>query len=641
MDRNTIIGFILIFVVFLGFSYLNRPTPEQLEAQKHYQDSIAQTLIDLANEQQRAEYLRDQGSLSPEVAENDSVRQSRMYAKYGDFAGSANGEEELTTLENGLMKLQFSNKGGRIYSVELKNFKDYERNPLVIFEGKESDFNVTLITTNNRVINTRELFFEVKEQNPLGMTLSLRAREDASLDFVYTLHPDDYMVDFNVVSNNLGGYLSSSTSGMDFEWTQKIRQQERGRAFADRYARLSYKYLSDDVEQLRESKDDAKNIANKLKWIGYKDQFFSSVLIARESFEATQLISRHYKEGKYLKEYTATTGVPYDPKQNSVTALNFYFGPNDYKLLQSYDRDKFAGQDLQLEKLVPLGWWLFRYVNKWIIIPIFDWLTSWCGSLGIAILLLTLIVKFCLFPLMYKSFISSAKMRVLKPQIAAITEKYPGQDNAMTRQQKTMELYNQVGINPMAGCLPMLLQMPILLALFMFFPSAIELRQQSFLWADDLSTYDSLIHWNTYIPFVSKYFGNHISIFCLLMSAVQIINTKYMMEQQGTAGSEQMPGMKFMMYSMPLFMFFILNSYPAGLNYYYLVSTLIAILQTVAFRFFIDEEKLLAKLEANKKNQKVKKKSGFMQRLEEAQRRQQALLKEQQKQQQKGGKGRR
>ena len=310
--------------------------------------------------------------------------------------------------------------------------------------------------------------------------------------------------------------------------------------------------------------------------------------------------------------------------------MNFYFGPNDYKLLKNYDKTKFERQNLQMEKLVPLGWWLFREVNKWVILPIFDWLTGWCSSLGIAILLLTLIVKICLFPLMYKSFMSSAKMRVLKPQIAAITEKYPGQDNAMTRQQKTMELYNQVGINPMAGCLPMLLQMPILLALFMFFPSAIELRQESFLWASDLSTYDSLVHWDATIPFISKFLGNHISLFCLLFSLVTVLNTKFTMDQQ-SAGTEQMPGMKLMMYTMPIFMFFVLNSYPAGLNYYYLVSTLISIIQMIAFRYFVDDERVLAKLEANKKKGKTKKKSGFMQRLEEAQRQQQALLKEQQK----------
>jgi YidC/Oxa1 family membrane protein insertase len=423
----------------------------------------------------------------------------------------------------------------------------------------------------------------------------------------------------------------SQVRTLDIQWSQKIRQQEKGRKYEDRYAYLTYKYLSDDVEHLRENKDDVKNISNKVKWIGYKDQFFSSVLIAEKSFESTKLESKYFSEGNYLKEYSSSASVPFINNSSESLKFNYYFGPNDYSLLKNYDKTKFEGQNLELEKLVPLGWSLFRYVNKWIIIPVFGWLTGWCGNLGLAIFLLTLIVKIVLFPLLYKSFMSSAKMRVLRPQIEQITAKYPGSENAMTRQQKNMELYRQVGVNPMAGCLPMLLQMPILFALFMFFPSAIELRQQSFLWANDLSTYDAVIHWEAYIPLVSPYFGNHISLFCLLMTIVNIVYTKYNMEQTNT-GQEQMPGMKVMMYIMPLFMLVFLNSYPAGLNYYYFISTLITVMQTIAFRFFLNEDKLLAKLEANKSKAKpAKKKSGFMARLEEAQRKQQAMLREQQK----------
>ena len=636
MDRNTIIGLILILVVLFGFSYLNRPSQEQIEAQKHYQDSINMVrLAEQLAEQQAAnsEFQTDQSFLS---AENDSAQDLRLQSKYGDFHQAALGEEKWITLENELMSLQISTKGGRVYSAKLKEFTDYKNNILTLFDGNESDFNATLVTNNNRVVDTRDLYFQVKSKTNSSLTLRLETENGSSLDFIYNIHPDDYMVDFQIVPNNLSQVLSSSTSGLDLAWRQKIKQQEKGRQFEERYARLSFKYLSDDdVEQLSESKDDSKNLTDKVKWIGYKDQFFSSVLIAQESFEATQLTSSYLqKNGGYLKEYSTITSVNFDPKQNKPVLFNYYFGPNDYKLLKDYDKTKFVGQDLQLEKLVPLGWWLFREINKYLIIPIFNWLTDWVTSLGLAIFLLTLIVKVCLFPLMYKSLMSSAKMRVLKPQIAAIAEKHPGQENAMTRQQKTMELYRQVGINPVAGCLPMLLQMPIFLALFWFFPTAIELRHQSFLWADDLSTYDSILHWDTHIPFISTYFGNHISIFCLLMSVVQVINTKYTMEQQ-SGGSEQMPGMKLMMYTMPLFMFFILNSYPAGLNYYYLVSTLITILLNAGFRFFIKEDLIQAKLEAYKNNPKVKKKSGFMQRLEEAQRKQQALLKEQQKKQNK------
>ena len=631
MDRNTIIGFILIILVLIGFSYLNRPSKEQLEAQRRYQDSIANIVKSQTEEQQTA----TQQQTETQKAESDSLKQASIADKFGDFAGALQGTEDFITLENDLLIVKISTKGGRVHSVQLKKYTDYEKNPLILFKDDESKFSITLVTNNNRVVETGDLFFEAMNISPLETTLRLKAG-DASIDYVYHLHPDDYMVDFTIIPHNLQNYLAAGTNSLDINWSQKMRQLEKGRKYEENYTRLTYKYFSDDVEQMSSAKNDSKTITNKLKWIGYKDQFFSSVLIAQEGFTSSQLESLLLQDDNYLKSYATTTSLDFEPKLDNPIALNFYFGPNDYNLLKSYDKTKFAGQDLQLEKLVPLGWSLFRYINKWIIIPIFDWLTSWITSIGLAILLLTLIIKTALFPLVYKSFMSSAKMRVMKPQIEEITSKYPGQENAMTRQQKTMELYRQVGINPMSGCLPMLLQMPFFLALFMFFPSAIELRHQSFLWAPDLSTYDAVIKWNTNIPFVTQYFGNHISLFCLLMTIVNIIYTKYNMEQTST-GSEQMPGMKVMMYIMPLFMLIFLNSYPAGLNYYYFISTLITIIQTLVFRYFLNEEALLAKLEANKKNPAKKKSGGgFMARLEEAQRKQQAMLKEQQKQNRKG-----
>ena len=634
MDKNTIIGFILIILVLFGFFFLNRPSQEQIEAQRRYQDSIATVLQSQVEEQQAAAIRKQAEEIGNHENDSDSVRQARLAAKFGDFAHASQGTEKFITLENDLLTLQLATKGGRIYSAQLKNYTDYQDKPLILFEGDESDFSATLVTTNNRIVNTGDLFFEVLNISPLQTTFRLKAGEDAYIDYIYNLHPDDYMVDFSIVPHNLQDYIASGTNSLDITWMQKIRQQEKGRKYEEQYARLTYKYVSDDVEQLQNTRDDAKTITNRLKWIGYKDQFFSSALIAKENFSSCQLESNYLSDEKYLKKYALTAGVEFDPKAEKPIVLNFYFGPNDYNLLKSYDKTKFEGQNLQLEQLVPLGWSLFRYINKWIIIPIFDWLTSWISSIGLAILILTLIIKTVLFPLVYKSFMSSAKMRVMKPQIEAVTSKYPGQENAMTRQQKTMELYRQVGINPMSGCLPMLLQMPFLLALFMFFPSAIELRHQGFLWANDLSTYDAVIRWDAYVPLVTPYFGNHISIFCLLMTIVNVIYTKYNMEQAGT-GQEQMPGMKTMMYIMPVFMLVFLNSYPAGLNYYYFVSTLITILQTILFRYFLNEEALLAKLEANKKNP-PKKKSGFMARLEEAQRKQQTMLREQQKQRNKG-----
>jgi len=634
MDRNTIIGFILIILVIIGFSYFNRPSKEQIEAQRRYQDSIEKVRQAQIDEQQAAAIQQEVEEIKILETNSDSIKQTHNFAKFGNFAEAAQGTEEFITLENEFLIMKITTKGGRIYSIQLKNYTDYLKNPLILFQGDESTFSITVETNNNRIFNTDELFFEAMNISPLETTLRLKAGDGAGFDFVYRLHPDDYLVDFNIVPNNIQDYIKSGTNSLYINWDQKMRQMEEGRKFEEQYTRLTYKYQSDNVEQLSNTKDDSKSITNKLKWIGFKDQFFSSTLIAEESFIATQLESKYLQDDAYLKKYSSIASVDFDPKLEKSINFHFYFGPNDYNMLRRYDKTKFEGQNIQLEQLVPLGWSLFRYINKWIIIPIFDWLTTWT-SIGIAILLLTLIIKMGLFPLVYKSFMSSAKMRVMKPQIEAITSKYPGQENAMARQQKTMELYRQVGINPMSGCLPMLLQMPFFLALFWFFPTAIELRHQSFLWAPDLSTYDAIIKWDANIPLVTQYFGNHVSIFCLLMTIANIFYTKYNMEQAGT-GQEQMPGMKMMMYIMPVFMLVFLNSYPAGLNYYYFISSLITILQTILFRYFLNEDALLAKLEANKKNPPKKKSGGFMARLEEAQRKQQAMLKEQQKQKNRG-----
>jgi YidC/Oxa1 family membrane protein insertase len=500
----------------------------------------------------------------------------------------------------------------------------------MLFDKDESSFGLTLSTLNNRVVNTENLYFEAIPSNTdsLSLTMRLHAGEGKYLDYVYTLLPDDYLLDFKIVSHGMDSVLSLNTQSLPFQWIQKIRQQELGRKFEDQRTQIYYKYSAEDVDYLSESREESKSISNRLKWIGYKDQYFSTVLIAEQNFESSILESKLFASGKYTKEFKTGAEIAFDIKGVQPTSFTCYLGPNKYKLLKAYDDKQFKGENMQLEKLVPLGLSLFRFVNRVIIIPVFDFFTSFCGSLGVAIFLLTLIIKIALFPLTYKSLLSSAKMRVLKPQVEEITAKYPGQENMMTRQQKTMELYRRAGASPMSGCLPMLLQMPFWLALFMFFPSAIELRHESFLWAKDLSTYDAILSWDTYIPLVTPYFGNHISLFCLLMTITNIVYTKFNMEQ-ANAGQQQMPGMKVMMYFMPVIMLIFLNQYPAGLNYYYFVSTLITILLTIAFRYSLNEEKLLLKLEENKK--KPVKKSGFMARLEEAQKKQQAAMRQQAK----------
>lgn len=632
MDKNTLIGFLLIGIVLLAFSWLNQPSPEQLEARRRYQDSIAK--IEYA-QQQALQKQENKSTEAEEAAADlpDSVRVARLQESYGAFAEAMVGTDEVTVLENELVELRLSNKGGRVCYARLKEYDTYNAQPLVLFEGDESKFDFTLVTATNRVLNTGDLYFTpVKGDDPNTVIMRLNTGEGSHLDFTYTLKPDDYMLEYSVRGVGLNGVLAPSTNALDLVWEQDIRQQEKGRKFEERYVALYYKFMADDVEHLSESKSESKQVSNRLKWIGYKDMFFSTVLIAGEGFEATTFDSKVVESGDILKRFKTTTSVPFDLQGKEATNFRFYFGPNKFALLKSYDKGVSSDDQLDLEKLVPLGWGIFRWVNQYFVIPLFDFLGKFIHNYGLLIFLMTLIVKIVLFPLTYKSYMSSAKMRVLRPQVEEINAKYPGQDKAVERQKATMELYSRAGASPMSGCLPMLLQMPILVALFMFFPSAIELRHQSFLWAHDLSTYDAIVSWHKYIPIITPYFGNHISLFCLLMTITNVIYTKYNMEMTNT-GQQQMPGMKAMMYMMPLMFLVFFNQYASGLTYYYFISTLITIVQTLIFRYTINEDKLLAKLEANKR--KPVKKSGFMKRLEEAQRAQQEQLRKQEQQKKK------
>ena len=425
----------------------------------------------------------------------------------------------------------------------------------------------------------------------------------------------------------MGRHLAPNTSYVNMFWEQTMRRQERGKVFEERYSNLYYKFVADDVDYLSASGDAKETFTNRLKWIGYKNQFFSSVLISRDGFGASVLDSRFLKNDPlYLKKFRSEAEVAFNLANANPASFDFFLGPNSYPLLT--DIDKELGGDLELTQLVPLGMSVFRWVNKFLVIPTFSFLSKFISNYGIIILLLTIFIKMILMPFTYKSYISQAKMKTLRPEIQEINAKYPGQDNAMQRQKATMELYGKAGINPMGGCLPMVLQMPILFAMFQFFPSSIELRGESFLWAHDLSSYDSIFSWDAYIPIITPYFGNHISLFCLLMTVTNIIYTR--LNMANSAGQEQMPGMKIMMYGMPLMFLFIFNNYAAGLSYYYFISTLITIGQTYLFRLFIDENKLKTEMLANAKN--PKKKTGFMARLEEAQRLQQEQVKRQQQQ---------
>ena len=453
--------------------------------------------------------------------------------------------------------------------------------------------------------------------------MRLQADSASYIDFTYAMHPDTYLVDFTIQAVNMDGKLASSNKTVDIEWNQRARQIERGYEYENRLSELTYKIKDEGTDYLSASKDDDESIAEKLDWIAFKNQFFSAVLLSDAGFEKTRLTSRMEQQGSgYLKDYSAEMNTAFDPTGQTPTQLYLYLGPNHYKTLSALDKGR--DQKWELNKLVYLGWPLIRWVNKLFTINIFDWLSGWGLSMGVVLLLMTLIVKIVIFPATWKTYISSAKMRVLKPKVEEINEKYPKQEDAMKKQQEIMTLYSLYGVSPMGGCLPLLIQMPILIALFMFIPSAIELRGQSFLWADDLSTYDNVIHF----PFSIPLLGNHISLFCLLMTVTTILNTVYMMKQQDTGANPQMAAMKWMSYLMPIMFLFILNNYPSGLNYYYFLSTLISVVTTLVLKKMTNEEKLLAQLEANKKDPKQMKKSTFAARLEAMQKQQEELMKQ-------------
>ncbi|MGL5318224.1 MAG: membrane protein insertase YidC [Bacteroidales bacterium] len=627
MDKNTIIGLLLIGAILIGFNWLNRPTPEQLAEMKRMQDSIA-----LVENTQQKEMKQEIATLNraSDLTGKDS---SRIAGQFGVFAPLTAGNEEFTTLDNGVLKLTLTNKGGRIYSAELNDYRSHDSLPLTLFKGADADYSFTFETRSGQKINTNELYFS-PIQGKDRITMRASVGTDQYIDFVYSVTPDNYMVDFAIETKNLSSVLAPNARSLEMYWYEKLKQQEKGRKFEQRYANINYKLKGDDaVETLSESANDSKQVEGKAHWIGYTDQFFSTIWISEQGFSSVSLKSAVLdKSVDYLKEYEGVSEVNFDPTGAEATKLSIYLGPNHYPTLRSFDKDRYTEDQLHLDRVIPLGWGIFRWINKWLVIPVFNFLDNFIGSYGIIILLLTLFIKMILFPFTYKSYKSTAKMRVLRPQVEEINKKYPGQENAMERQRATMELYSRVGASPMGGCLPMLLQMPILFAMFSFFPASIELRQKSFLWATDLSSYDAVITWSEQIPLISTYFGNHLSLFCLLMTITNIVYTKFNMDQTNT-GQEQMPGMKAMMYVMPLMFLFIFNEYAAGLSYYYFISTLITIIQTLAFRKFVNEEKILAQLHANAK--KPKKKSGFMARLEEAQRQQQQAMRDKQ---QKGNK---
>lgn len=692
MDKNSIIGLLLMGLIIFGFTYINRPSPEELERQRIEREQM---------EAKEAEKSADPGALkfdsitSAEVATiKSTVRELGVtdtvsgvstlkldkvdlrlsadgeltgtvdadgrvvpvadiisngsalpvtvgvpatanlrkalatVARYRGFARHITGDSTTVKLENKVLSLELSNKGGVISRATLRDYDSYDSTKVALLSPETDLYSFTLTSANQR-FETREFYFNPVQLSDSCVLMQLDLGDGAKWGIRYTLPADGYLVKVDIVQEGMQSIIPTSVASMDFTWHQKMRRNEAGRVFEERNSALYYMYIDGDVDNLSESGDDSKEITQRLKWISCKNQFFSAVMMAQTNFSGGNLSSTELKDNPdFIKEMNFDMTLEYSASAANPASFVMYLGPNSYPVMSSLEKEIFPDENMHLTKLIPLGWPIFRWINTLIIIPVFTILGSFISNYGIIILLLTIFIKIILFPFTYKSLMSQARMRLLAPESKAINDKYPGNENAMKRQQETMALYSRAGANPLSGCLPMLLQMPILVAMFWFFPSAIELRGESFLWAKDLSAPDAIISWTTNIPFISSTFGNHISLFCLLMTITNIIYTRVTMQTQNSSG---MPGMKWMMYLMPVMFLFIFNNYAAGLSYYYFLSLLITIVQTYIFRKVVSEEKMRAKMaEAAKK---PKKKSGFMARLEEAQRKQQQMLREQQKRQ--------
>lgn len=610
MDKNTLVGFLLIAGVLIGFSYYNRPSAEEMERAKHNQDSIQ-----AITQKQDSLVQAAKAAAQLKAEEPDST---------SAFFTTAQGTEQVTTLENELIRIDLSNKGGRVCKAVLKEYNDQQKQPLVLFDKEDAALAIALEGKNEN-LRSDLLFFQTADATDSTVTMRLMASNGGHIDFAYKLLPHSYVLDLSIQASGMQNFFSPSVKTMNINWKQRARQMEKGYTFEQRYTSLTYKPVDKSFDYLSETKSEKKELTEALDWIAFKNQYFSCVFMAEKNFDHVALESNVEEKGSgYMKNYAADMNAPFDPTGAQPSNFQFYFGPNHFKTLLATNDLSFKDKDQELEDLVYLGWPVIRWINRWFTINLFDWLLGWGLNMGLVILLMTVIVKILVLPTTWKSFISSAKMRALKPYVDKISEKYPKSEDALKKQQETMSLYSQYGVSPMGGCLPMLIQTPVFMALFFFVPNAIELRQQSFLWADDLSAYDDLIHWSTHIPLL----GNHLSLFCLLFSAATVINQIVMMKQQDTGANPQMAAMKWMMYIMPVMFFFIFNEYASGLSYYYFISSLISILIMWVMRRMTDEKKLLAQLEANKKTPAQMKQSGMMAKLAALQKESERLQKE-------------
>lgn len=586
----------------------------------------------------------DSAKAASEAAEEATVIITTQQDSLSPLFPALNGNEDIAVLDNGLVKIGITSKGAAPCFAQLSNYNDQQGQNVVLFSQDEISLNFK-IDGKNQNIQSRNLYFETINNGGNSVTMRLNTNGYGHLDFIYTLIPDSYMLNLDIKAVGMENFFSSSLKTLAVDWIQNLRQQEKGFEFEQRYTTLTYKradkmkakVLNVAPASAKSRKASNKTIEEPLDWVAYKNQFFSCIMIASDTYaQNAELSGISYLKGQgYMKKLMAKTNVSFDPEGKNPTQFQFYIGPNDYRILKQNSKLSNSDHKIRLNRVIDLGWPIVREINRYLIIPLFNLLSKWNLNMGLVILLMTLIVKALVFPAQVKSYMSSAKMRALKPYIDEVNAKYPKPEDAMKKQQETMAVYSKYGVSPMGGCLPSLVQMPVWMAFFFFVPNAIELRQQSFLWATDLTGFDDLISWGTNIPLI----GNHLSIFCLLFCLTNIINTIYSMQQQQMAPGqeESMKMMKWMMYLMPVIFFFSFNNYSSGLCYYYFISGLVGIITMIWLRRSTDDKAILAKLEADyeaSRNDPSKRKTGgnnMMARLEALQKEQERLQKQQQK----------
>ena len=640
MDKKSIIGIAVVALLFFGFAYFNtqeqKKYQEEMAAWQAYQDSVAlatRPVVPAADS-----VALTAGGQDPEQAA-EAARERRVAALGEYLAAARDGEEREFVVENDVMAVTFSTRGGQIRDVLLKDYTKYaprgERNiPVSLMDPATARFDLSFYVKNglnNVKVNTMEYVFtpsavETTADGARAVRMRLPISETAALEYEYLIYDTkaparDYLVDFDVRLVNMAAEMANQTS-IGIDWSNTSYQNERGFKNENMYTTVAYRFPGESsIEELSMSDEErSKEITTSVNWVAFKQHYFSSVFIAPQNLSYADVGFTTAQPGSgYIKDFSARMTVPYTA-QTTGYDFAFYFGPNEYSILKKVGDTDAGDGDLYLERLIPLGWGIFGWINRWCVIPVFDFLRNYIPSFGIIILILAVLVRLVISPLTYKSYVSMAKMRLIKPQVDELAKKYPKQEDAMKRQQATMELYKKAGINPMGGCIPMLIQMPILIAMFRFFPASIELRGQSFLWADDLSSYDSVLN----LPFSIPFYGDHVSLFALLM-ALSTFGYSYYSYQQTASSQPQMAGMKFMMlYLMPLMLLFWFNDYSSGLCYYYLLSNLLTIGQTLIIRRMVDDTKIQAIMQANAARKSNGKKSKFQQRYEELLRQQEA-----------------